>query len=71
MRSALAGNVGPLALGCPKGASLRAGLTGGNSFGDPATVHEAGISVRGAVISERRVKEENFWRYIVGKPQED
>jgi uncharacterized protein len=28
-------------------------------------VHQAGISVRSLAMSERRVKEENYWRYII------
>lgn len=33
--------------------------------GDPATVHKAGISVRGLAKSEARVQEANYWRYII------
>lgn len=34
--------------------------------GDPATVHEAGISVRGWAISEERAKESAHHRFIIG-----
>jgi uncharacterized cysteine cluster protein YcgN (CxxCxxCC family) len=33
--------------------------------GDPGTVHAAGISVRGVARSEKGVKAEAFWKYII------
>jgi len=33
--------------------------------GDPQTVHDAGISVRSFAMTEARVKEENYQRYII------
>ncbi len=33
--------------------------------GDPETVHAAGISVRSLAMSEARVKQENYARYII------
>lgn len=39
--------------------------------GDPNTVHEAGISVRGRVISERRVADADLEDHIVDWPGEE
>lgn len=36
--------------------------------GDPNTVHEAGVSVRGWAISEAKVKAQNVHRYIIKEP---
>lgn len=33
--------------------------------GDPETVHQAGISVRSLAMTEARVREENYGRYII------
>jgi uncharacterized cysteine cluster protein YcgN (CxxCxxCC family) len=33
--------------------------------GDPETVHQAGISARGEVRSEKGIAEKNYWRYVV------
>jgi len=35
--------------------------------GDPQSVHDAGISVRGKVISEAEVDEDEFEEYVIGK----
>ncbi len=36
--------------------------------GDPNTVHEAGISVRGWALSESKVKAKDMYRYIIKEP---
>lgn len=36
--------------------------------GDPATVHQAGVSVRHFARSETRIKEENYWKYLIDDP---
>ena len=39
--------------------------------GDPNTVHEAGVSVRGSTVSENDVDVEEFENYLVDWPGED
>ena len=36
--------------------------------GDPSTVHQAGISVRGWAVSEEKVKPKDMYRYIIKEP---
>ncbi len=36
--------------------------------GDPDTVHEAGVSVRGWAISEAKVKPRDMYKYIIAEP---
>lgn len=36
--------------------------------GDPETVHQAGVSVRSFARTESRIKEENYWKYLISDP---
>lgn len=36
--------------------------------GDPETVHQAGVSVRSFARTESRIKEENYWKYLITDP---